>query len=166
MLLGRKDLHLFSPFDLVTLMHPYNHTVHSLNYGLDGLNIIQTYQCVSRCTPVLVHLSCVYNRRAWSNYGLHVLNITIHTEMIIKSMNAYVWCWGKTSGSLNEILSVTMGSCKVKSSLNSNLTLIVLNLHKKTPKGATTKIQVKRIKRDIKIIILFSDNAINNTVIQ
>ena len=55
---------------------------------------------------------------------------------------------------------------KVKSSLNSNLTLIVLNLHKKTPKGATTKIQVKRIKRDIKIIILFSDNAINNTVIQ
>ena len=54
---------------------------------------------------------------------------------------------------------------KVKSLLNSNLTLIVLNLHKKTPKGATTKIQVKRIKRDIKIIILFSDNAINNTVI-
>ena len=55
---------------------------------------------------------------------------------------------------------------KVKSSLNSNLTLMVLNLHKKTPKGATTKIQVKRINIDIEIIILFSDNAINNTVIQ
>ena len=111
MLLGRKDLDLFSPFDLVTLRHAYKHTVHSLI-------IIQTYQsdhtCVLRCTPVLVHLSCVYNWRAWSNYGLHVLNITIHTEMIIKSMNAFVWCWGKTSGSLNEILSVTMGSCKSK----------------------------------------------------
>ena len=55
---------------------------------------------------------------------------------------------------------------KVKSSLNSNLTLTVLDLHKKPPKGATTKIQVKRIKGNIKIIILFSDNAINNTVIQ
>ena len=54
----------------------------------------------------------------------------------------------------------------VKSLMNSNMTLTVLNLHKKTPKGATTKIQVKRIKRDIKIIILFSDNVINNTVIQ
>ena len=43
---------------------------------------------------------------------------------------------------------------------------MVLNLHKKTPKGATTKIQVKRINIDIEIIILFSDNAINNTVIQ
>ena len=55
---------------------------------------------------------------------------------------------------------------KVKSSMNSNLTLIVLNLHKKTPKGATTNIQVKRIERDIKVIILYSDIAINNTVIQ
>ena len=65
---------------------------------------------------VSVRLYYVYNRHAWSNYGLHVLNITIHTEMIIKSVNAFVWCWGKTSGSLNEILSVTlpMGSCKSK----------------------------------------------------
>ena len=29
------------------------------------------------------------------------------------------------------------------------MTLTVLNLHQKTPKGATTKIQVKRYKRDI-----------------
>ena len=48
---------------------------------------------------------------------------------------------------------------KVKSLMNSNMTLTVLNLHQKTPKGATTKIQVKRIKRGIKIIILFSDNV-------
>ena len=32
----------------------------------------------------------------------------------------------------------------------SNMTLTVLNLHQKTPKGATTKIQVKRYKRDIR----------------
>ena len=29
---------------------------------------------------------------AWSNYGLDVLNITMHTEVVIHSMNAYVWC--------------------------------------------------------------------------
>ena len=33
---------------------------------------------------------------------------------------------------------------KVKPLLNSNMTLTVLNRHQKTPKGATTKIQVKR----------------------
>ena len=33
---------------------------------------------------------------------------------------------------------------KVKPLMNSNMTLTVLNLHKKTAKGATTKIKVKR----------------------
>ena len=37
---------------------------------------------------------------------------------------------------------------KVKCFRNFIMTLIVLNLHQKTPKGATTKIQVKRYKRD------------------
>ena len=37
---------------------------------------------------------------------------------------------------------------KVKQLMNSNMTLTVLNLHQKTPKGATTMIQVKDI-RDI-----------------
>ena len=37
---------------------------------------------------------------------------------------------------------------KVKRLMNSNITFTVLNLHQKTPKGATTKIQVKRYKRD------------------
>ena len=32
--------------------------------------------------------------------------------------------------------------------MNSNMISTVLNLHKKTPKGATTKIQVKQQKRD------------------
>ena len=41
---------------------------------------------------------------------------------------------------------------KVKQLMTSNMTLTVLNLHQKTPKGATTKIQVKRYKRVIKEI--------------
>ena len=45
---------------------------------------------------------------------------------------------------------------KVKQLMNSNVTLTVLNLHQKTAKGATTKIQVKdireRYKRD-KIVL-------------
>ena len=36
---------------------------------------------------------------------------------------------------------------KVKQLMNFNMTLIVLNLHEKTPKGATTKIQVKDIRK-------------------
>ena len=51
---------------------------------------------------------------AWPNYGLDVLNITMHTEVVIHSMNAYVWCWSKICGSLDEIPSLTMGSCKSK----------------------------------------------------
>ena len=38
----------------------------------------------------------------------------------------------KICGSLDEIPSVTMGSCKVKFLMNSNITLTVLNLHQKT----------------------------------
>ena len=37
----------------------------------------------------------------------------------------------------------------IKQLINSNMTLTVLYLHQKIPKGATTKIQVKRYKRDI-----------------
>ena len=37
---------------------------------------------------------------------------------------------------------------KVKRLMNFNMTLTVRNLHQKTPKGATTKIEVKRYKRD------------------
>ena len=46
----------------------------------------------------------------WFGY----LNITMHTEVVTHSMNAYVWCWSKICGSLDEIPSVTMGSCKSK----------------------------------------------------
>ena len=66
----------------------------------------------------------LYLHLTWPNYayGLDVLNITMHTEVVIHSMNAYVWCWSKICGSLDEIPSVTY----------SNMTLTVLNLHQKT----------------------------------
>ena len=41
----------------------------------------------------------LYLHQAWPNYGLDVLNITMHTEVVIHSMNAYVWCWSKICGS-------------------------------------------------------------------
>ena len=44
----------------------------------------------------------------------NVLNITMHTEVVIHLMNAYVWCWSKICGSLDEILSLTMGSYESK----------------------------------------------------
>ena len=42
-------------------------------------------------------------------------------------------------------------AAKVKPLMNSYMTLTVLNLHQKTPKGATAKIQVKDV-RDIREI--------------
>ena len=71
----------------------------------------------------------LYLHLTWPYYGLDVLNITMHTEVVIHSMNAYVWCWSKICGSIDEIPSVTMGSCTRKILLNSNMTLTVLNLH-------------------------------------
>ena len=41
---------------------------------------------------------------------------------------------------------------KVKPLMNSNMALTVLNLHQKIPKDATTKIRVKRYRRDIRQI--------------
>ena len=56
----------------------------------------------------------------------------MHTEVVIHSMNAYVWCWSKICGSPDEFPSVTMEVVKVKFLMNSNLTLTMLNLHQKT----------------------------------
>ena len=51
---------------------------------------------------------------AWPNYGLDVLNITMHIEVVIHSMNTFVRCWSKICGSLDEIPSLTMVSYKRK----------------------------------------------------
>ena len=64
----------------------------------------------------------------------------MHTEVAIHSMNAYVWCWRKACGSLDEIPSVTMGTSKRKSLMNSNMTLTVLNLNQQTDPKVQRKI--------------------------
>ena len=56
----------------------------------------------------------ISGNQKWPNYGFDVLNITMHTEVVIHSMNAYMWCWSKVCGSLDETPSVTMGSYKSK----------------------------------------------------
>ena len=58
-----------------------------------------------------LNITTLYLYLAWPNYGFDVLNITMHTEVAMHSMNAYVWCRSKVYGSLHEIPSVTMGDC-------------------------------------------------------
>ena len=59
-------------------------------------------------------MQVLYLHLAWQNYGLDVLNITMHIEVVKHSLNAYVWCWRKLCISFDEIPSVTMGSCERK----------------------------------------------------
>ena len=64
---------------------------------------------------------------------MDVLNITMHTEVVIHSMNAYVRCWSKICGSLDEFHLLQWEVVKVKFLTISNIiTLTVLNLHQKT----------------------------------
>ena len=56
----------------------------------------------------------------------------MHTEVVIHSMNAYVWCWSKICGSLDEIHLLQWEVVKVKFLMNSNMTLTVLNLYQMT----------------------------------
>ena len=57
----------------------------------------------------------------------------MHTEVVIHSMNAYVWCWSKICGSLDEIPFLLQWEVvKVKFLMNSIMTLTVLYLHQKT----------------------------------
>ena len=78
----------------------------------------------------------------------------MHTEVAIHSMNAYVLRWRKPCGSLDEIPSVTMATCKRKFLMNSNMTLAVLNLHQKRyPKVQQDFIgQYSKVKGQISVI--------------
>ena len=62
----------------------------------------------------------------------------MHTEVVIHSMIAYVWCWSKIYGSLDEIPSVTIRSCKSKikkKKSGSNTRLALLEEKRKSGKG-------------------------------
>ena len=61
-----------------------------------------------------------------------VLNITMHTDVAIHSINAYVWCWSKSVANLIKFHLLQWEVVKVKFLMNSNMTLTVLNLHQKT----------------------------------
>ena len=41
-------------------------------------------------TALISKLKLQHSLSAWLNYGLYVLNITMHTKVVIHSMNAYV----------------------------------------------------------------------------
>ena len=41
---------------------------------------------------------------AWPNYGSDVLNITMHTEVVIHSMNAYVFMCGVGANSVVRLM--------------------------------------------------------------
>ena len=56
----------------------------------------------------------------------------MHTEVLIHSMNADVWCWSKSVAHLMKFHLLQWEVVKVKFLMNSKLTLTVLNLHKKT----------------------------------
>ena len=64
----------------------------------------------------------------------------------------YIQMWQYIVAHLMQYHLLQWEAAKVKLLMNSNMTLTVLNLHQKTPKSATTKIQVKRYKRDIREI--------------
>ena len=57
----------------------------------------------------------------------------MHAEVVIHSMNAYVWCWGvKSVAHLMKFHLLQSKAVKVKFLMNSNVTLTALNLHQKT----------------------------------
>ena len=56
--------------------------------------------------------------------------------------------WAKPVTHLMQYCLLQWEVAKVKQLMNSNMTLTVLNRHQKIPKDATSKIEVKRYKRD------------------
>ena len=90
------------------------------------------------------NITALYLYLAWPNFGFDVLNITMHTEVAIHSMNAYVWCVAH----LMKFHLLLWEVVKVKFLMNSNMTLTVLNLHQKDrPKGATRFLRSKSLRQ-------------------
>ena len=67
----------------------------------------------------------------------------MHTDV---ATHAFVWSSGKTCAHLMQYHLLQWEVAKAKQLINSNITVTVLNLPQKTPKGAKTKIQVKDIR--------------------
>ena len=72
------------------------------------------------------------------------------------AIHAFMWSWrvleAKPVAHLMQYHLLQWEVAEVKQLMNSNMTLTLTNLHQKTPKGATTKTQVKRYKRDTRVL--------------
>ena len=68
-----------------TMRYRSTASVQSSGYFQSTVSYIKFQTMFNACT--------LYLHLAGPNYGLDVLNITMHTEVVIHSMNAYVWCW-------------------------------------------------------------------------
>ena len=79
----------------------------------------------------------------------------MHTEVVLHLMNAYVWCWSKICDSLDETLSLTMGSYERKILNKFSYKLTVLNLHQKTdpkvPQDFKGEDHYDKVKGQIKV---------------
>ena len=82
--------------------------------------------------------------------GLDVLNIAMHTEVVIHSMNAYVGCWSTI--------------VKVKLLMNSNRTLTVLNLHQKQTQRCNKILKVKVTTKRSKVKPRSHHDAVHPTI--
>ena len=75
-----------------------------LNYRVKlAQHQLEMWQYISRCLQQL-------NPASWRKEQLELFPAASWRLTVIHSMNAYVWCWSKICGSLDEIPSVTMGS--------------------------------------------------------
>ena len=68
-------------------------SVQNSGYFQSTVSYIKVQTCLNRENYVYEkdNACTLYLHLAWPNYGLDVLNITMHTEVVIHSMNAYVW---------------------------------------------------------------------------
>ena len=76
------------------------------------------------------------------------------------AIHAFKWSWAKPVAHLMQYHLLQWEVAKVKTLMNSNITLTMLNLYQKISKGATTKIKVKRYKSD-KIVSDMQDQRSN-----
>ena len=76
----------------------------------------------------------------------------MHTEVVIYLVNAYVLCWSKICGSLDEILSLTMVSyeSKILNKFYYDFCLICIKRH--TQQDFKGQGHYKKVKGQIKVI--------------
>ena len=121
-----------------------------LDYDLHVFDIVQPYQ--SNPVHLYEHLRLLpfLYSFVWSNYGFECFEYYPYIEMWQNMLLCGVRA--KPVAHLMKYHLLQWKDAKVKPLMNSSMTLTVLNLHQQTPKGATTKIQVKRYTRDIREI--------------